>query len=276
MENKELQTLYKTFDDIKHTENGVEFWFARELYPLLGYTRWDNFDTTIQRAKEACKNAKSLVEDHFLHVQKMAKIGLDIEKSIDDMKLTRYACYLTALNGDPRKKEVAFAQAYFVTQTRKMEVLEQRMAELERINSREKLKITEKDFSTLAMSRGVDGRGLGEIRSFGDQALFGGKSTDTMKKRLGIDSSKPLADFLPDITLKAKDLATAMTSENTRRKNLQGKNSILTEHVNNNIGVRGVLVKTGIYPENLPPAEDINKVESKYKKDTKKLKNNKQ
>lgn len=227
MESNQLQTLYKTFEDIKHTENGVEFWYARELYPLLGYTRWDNFDTTLQRAKEACKNAKSSVEDHFLHVQKMAKIGLDLEKTIDDIKLTRYACYLITLNGDPRKKEIAFAQAYFVTQTRKMEVLEQRMAELERISSREKLKITEKDFSTLVMSRGVDGRGLGEIRSFGDQALFGGKSTDTMKKRLGVDPSKPLADFLPDITLKAKDLATAMTSENTRRKNLQGKGSIL-------------------------------------------------
>lgn len=181
MESNQLQTLYKTFDDARR-ENGIEYWYARDLYPLLGYLRWENFETAVQRAKEACEKSKGSVTDHFREVTKMVKVGSGAEKEIPDIKLTRYACYLITLNGDPRKKEIAFAQAYFVTQTRKMEVLEQRMAELERISSREKLKITEKDFSTLVMSRGVDGRGLGEIRSFGDQALFGGKSTDTMKK----------------------------------------------------------------------------------------------
>ena len=271
METTQLKVLYKTLDDIKHTEDGIEFWYARELYPVLGYTRWDNFHTTLQRAKEACKKAKGSVEDHFLHVQEKTTIGHGIEKEIDNIKLTRYACYLTALNGDPRKEEIAFAQAYFVTQTRKMEFIEQRMAELERLTVREKLSLTEKEFAALVFSRGVDGRGLGEIRSFGDRALFGGKSTDDMKKRLGIAKVKPLADFLPDITLKAKDLATAMTSENTRRKDLQGKGKILQEHVTSNSSVRGALVKTGIYPESLPPAEDIKKLKTRHKKETKEL-----
>ena len=271
MENNQLQTLYKTFDETRR-ENGVEYWYARDLYPLLGYTRWDNFNVALQRAKEACKNAKGSIDDHFLHVQKKTIIGHGIEKSIDDIKLTRYACYLIALNSDPRKEQVAFAQAYFVTQTRKMEVIEQMMAELERLTAREKLTVTEKAFAAMAFSRGVDGRGISEIRSFGDKALFGGKTTDDMKKRLGTKKNTPLADVLPEVTISAKEFATAITTENTRKKNLQGKGSILNEHVTNNENVRDVLIKSNIYPESLPSAEDIKRIKSRHKKETRKLK----
>ncbi len=271
MEKPALQNLYKTLDDLRHEENGVEFWYARELYPFLGYTKWENFETALERAKEACQKAKGVVEDHFPGARKKTIIGHGIEKEVDDIKLTRYACYLTALNGDPRKEEIAFAQAYFATQTRKMEIVEQRMAEFERIGAREKLTITEKGFAALVFGRGVDGRGLSEIRSFGDHALFGGKNTDTMKNKLGVAKSKPLADFLPEVTISAKEFATAVTSENTRRKNLQGKGPILNEHVENNRNVRGLLVKSGIYPESLPASEDVKKLETKHKKELREL-----
>jgi DNA-damage-inducible protein D len=270
MENARLQSLYQTFDNVRR-ENGVEYWYARDLYPLLGYTKWENFLSAVQRAKEACENAKGSVADHFPSVRKMVNIGSGAEKEIDDIKLTRYACYLITLNGDPRKKEVAFAQAYFVTQTRKMEVIEERMAEFERIDAREKLTLTEKAFAALAFSRGVDGQGVSEIRSFGDKALFGGKTTEDMKKKLGIKKIKPLADVLPEVTISAKEFATSITSENTRRKDLQGKGSILQEHVTNNSNVRGVLIKSGIYPESLPRAEDIKKIQSRHKKELKEL-----
>lgn len=268
METTQIKVLYKTLDDIKHVENGIEFWYARELYPVLGYTKWENFETAINRAKDACEKAGGDTKEHFPDARKVIIAGNDSRQEIIDIKLTRYACYLTALNGDPRKEEIAFAQAYFVTQTRKMEFIEQRMAELERLTVREKLSLTEKEFASVAFSRGVDGRGLGEIRSFGDKALFGGKSTDDMKRKFGIAKIKPLADFLPDITLKAKDLATAMTTENTRRKDLQGKGKILQEHITSNSSVRGALVRTGIYPESLPPAEDIKKLKVRHKKET--------
>ena len=266
METVKLKSLYKNLNDIRH-ENGVEFWYARDLATTLGYLRWENFETAIERAKETCKKSKGSIESHFRDATKKVNLGLNLEKEISDIKLTRYACYLIALNGDPRKEEVAFAQAYFITQTRKIELLQQKMDELERIDSREKLRITEKEFGALAFSRGVDGRGIGEIRSFGDQALFGGKTTDAMKKKLGITNKKALADVLPNVTLKAKDLATAITTENTRRKNLHGKGPILNEHVVSNKSVRGALIQTNIYPESLPASEDIRKTESKHRKE---------
>ncbi len=270
MENTQLQTLYGNFNSVRR-ENGVEYWYARDLYPLLGYQRWENFETAVHRAKEACNNARGKIEEHFRDITKVIEVGNQAKQKISDIKLTRYACYLIALNGDPRKTEIAFAQAYFAIQTRKMEVLEQRMAELERMTAREKLTITEKEFAALAFSRGVDGRGISEIRSFGDKALFGGKSTDDMKKKLGIPKTRALADGLPKVTIIAKELATAITSENTRSKNLQGKGSILTEHVTNNKNVRSVLVKSNIYPELLPVAEDIKKIEARHKKEMREL-----
>ncbi len=271
MEANQLQILYKTFDDTRR-ENGVEYWYARDLYPLLGYLRWENFQTAIDRAKEASAKSGGNTKEHFRDVTKLIEVGNQAKQEISDIKLTRYACYLITLNGDPRKTEIAFAQAYFATQTRKMELIEQRMAELERLTAREKLSITEKGFATLVFSKGVDGRGISEIRSFGDKALFGGKTTDDMKKRLGAKKNTPLADVLPEVTISAKEFATAITTENTKRKNLQGKGSILSEHVINNTNVRGVLIKSNIYPESLPPAEDIKKMETRHKKETRELK----
>src|SRR3989344_3265087 len=270
MENTQLQILYKTFDNVRR-ENGVEYWYARDLYPLLGYLRWENFETAIVRAKEACKNARGSVADHFRDVTKLIIVGKNTKQEIPDIKLTRYACYLITLNGDPRKTEIAFAQAYFVTQTRKMEMIEQRIAELKRISAREKLTITEKAFAVLVFGRGVDGRGISEIRSFGDKALFGGKTTEDMKRRLGAKKNAPLADILPEVTISAKEFATAITTENTKRKDLQGKGSILNEHVTNNRNIRGVLIKSNIYPESLPSAEDIKKMTARHKREMKEL-----
>lgn len=270
MESKHLKLLYETLDDIRH-ENGVEYWYASELFPVLGYAKLENFQAPVERAKEACKRSGSVVGDHFLDVQKMVDIGSGAKREVDDIKLTRYACYLIAVNGDPRKEEIAFAQAYFITQTRRIEVLEKKMIELERLDAREKLKVTEKEFGAMAYSRGVDGQGIAQIRSFGDQALFGGQSTDEMKKKLGVGKNKPLADVLPNVTLKAKDLATAMTTENARRKNLHGKRPILNEHIVSNKSVRSALVSTNIYPEELPAAEDIKKIETRHRKERKAL-----
>ena len=243
METTELQTLYRTFEDIKHIENGVEFWYARELYPLLGYTKWENFETVIEKAKEACRKSKSNVRDHFPDARKLIIVGKNTEQEISDIKMTRYACYLTAINGDPRKEQIAFAQAYFVIQTRKVELIEQRMEEFERISAREKLTLAEKELAMVAFGRGVDGRGISEIRSFGDKTLFGGRTTEDMKRRLGVEKNTPLADALPKVTISAKEFATAITTENTKKKDLQGKSSILNEHVTNNRNVRSVLIK---------------------------------
>lgn len=270
MESVQLKLLFKTLDDVRH-QNGTEYWYARELYPCLGYGTWEGFVNVIEKAKTACRNSGSVVEDHFQEVSKKVEIGSNASREIDDIKLTRYACYLVAVNGNPGKQEIAVAQAYFVTQTRQFEMMQQRMEELERMDAREKLKITEKDFGALAFTRGVDGRGIAMIRSRGDEELFGKINTAEMKKRLGVAKDKPLADVLPTVTLKAKDLATAMTTENARRKNLLGLIPIGKEHVANNIGVRAALVHSDIFPERLPAAENIKNIEAKHRKQLKEL-----
>lgn len=262
MESHQLQLLINTFDEKRH-QNGVEFWLASELALALGYSDINQFlKTAVSRAREACKSMNGDEDSNFITVTK---------EGVSDLKLTRYACYLIAINGDPKKKQVAFAQAYFVTKTREVEVLQQRMLELERLESRNKLVVTEKEFGALVMNRGVDGSGLADIRSFGDKALFGGKSTQDMKNRLGVTKG-PLADKLPNVTLKAKDLATAITIENTKMSNLSGKGDILKEHVKNNTNVRKALTEGGIYPENLPPAEDIKQIESRHNQEMRELK----
>ncbi|MEK7459198.1 MAG: DNA damage-inducible protein D [Patescibacteria group bacterium] len=270
MEDRQLKLLQQTLDDIRH-QNGVEYWFARELFPILGYTRWDGFEPAIQRAKDSCLASNGNVADHFREVTKMVALGSGAAKAVLDIKLDRYACYLIALNGDPKKEEVAFAQAYFVSRTRTFEVLTQKMQEMARIDARDKLKITEKDFSNLAFSRGVDSPGIARVRSAGDKALFGGHTTEEMKARIGVPNKKPLADYLPDVTLKAKDLATAMTIENVRRENIQGETHIKHRHVASNHNVRGALINTGIIPESLPAGEDIKKIESRHRKELKAL-----
>lgn len=273
MDEKMIAKLKRLFDDVIHTsEDGeLEFWYARELQPLLGYSRWENFELVIKKAVIACENAGGNVYDHFRDVTKMVSIGSGAARIVKDYALTRYACYLIAQNGDSRKSEIAFAQSYFAVQTRKQEIIEDRIRLIERLNAREKLKESEKRLSQNIYERGVDDAGFGRIRSKGDQALFGGFTTKDMKARLGVKENRPLADFLPTLTIAAKNLATEMTNYNVEQKDLYGELPITEEHVQNNSSVREMLEQRGIKPEDLPPAEDLKKLERRVKKDEKKL-----
>lgn len=261
----QLKLLAETLEDIRH-QNGEEYWFARDLWSLLGYASWRNFKPAIERAIESCKTSGEMVEHHFASIRKMVDLGSGSQREVDDYKLTRYACYLIAQNGDPRIPEIAFSQMYFAMQTRKQEVLEQNAEEIERMIARRKLGETEKEFAKTIYERGVDGRGIGEIKSSGDHALFGGHDTRAMKKVYRLSDEKPLADVLPSVTLKAKDLATEMTTLKTKRDALQGKHAIKAEHIKNNYGVRKALIENQIFPERLAPVEDIKAVESRHKK----------
>lgn len=273
MDKKTIMTMKKTFDDIMHTteDGSVEFWYARELMECLGYATWRRFKEAIERAKESCESAGIEVSDHFAGTGKMIDLPKGAKREVDDIMLTRYACYLIAQNGDPRKEEIAFAQSYFAVQTRKQELIEERIAYIERTEARGKLRESEKRLSQNIYERGVDDAGFGRIRSRGDQALFGGKSTQDMKKKLGVSDKRPLADFLPTLTIAAKNLATEMTNYNVEEKDLQGEGAITTEHVQNNLSVREMLGTRGIKPEELPPSEDIKKLERRVKSQEKKL-----
>jgi DNA-damage-inducible protein D len=263
--------LHNNFENASQNSEGVEFWFARDLQILLGYSQWRNFILVIEKAKVACLNAKQNILDHFAEVSKMVELGSGAKRPVDDIVLTRYACYLIAQNGDSRKDEIAFAMNYFAIQTRKQELLEQRIIEWERIQAREKLSNSEKELSGLIFQKGIDSSGFGRIRSKGDQALFGGRTTNDMKIKLGIPDSRPLADFLPSITIKAKDFANELTNVNIRKSDINSENDITNEHVKNNSDVRGLLIKSGIKPENLPVEDDIKKLERKIKSSDKKL-----
>ena len=270
MEKHLIESMKSSFDSIMHVDkDGVEFWYGRELQPLLGYSKWQNFEEVINKAKISCVTSGSLEESHFTDVSKMVKGGVaDVPKK--DVMLTRYACYLIAQNGDPRKEEIAFAQSYFAVKTREAEVIAQRIADLERIRLRGELKASEARLSKNIYERGVDEKGFGRIRSKGDTALFGGHTTQDMKDKYGIKSG-PLADRLPDVTLAAKNLATEMTNLNVERNDLYGEAPITAEHVDNNTSVRKMLGERGILPEELPPAEDTKKIERRIKNDEKKL-----
>ena len=266
MDKNKIMSLKSLFDEQCHkTEDGVEYWLARELMPLLGYARWENFKNSISKAKLACENSKFSVDNHFRDITKMVKAGVAI-KEVEDIMLTRYAAYLICQNGDSSKEEIAFAQSYFAVQTRKQELIEERIAYIERSEARERLKMSEKKLSQNLYERGVDDAGFARIRSKGDQALFGGNTTQNMKEKLGIKENRPLADFLPTVTIAAKNLATEMTNYNVERKDLQGEIPITGEHVQNNQSVRDMLVDRGIKPEELPASEDMKKVERRVKK----------
>lgn len=273
MDEKKIRRLKKLFDDFIHiSENGeIEFWYARELQTLLGYSRWENFELVIKKAMISCENAGENVNDHFRGITKMIKLAKNAERGVKEYVLTRYACYLIAQNGDVRKDEIAFAQSYFAVQTRKQELIEDRIRLIERLNAREKLKESEKRLSQNIYERGVDDAGFGRIRSKGDQALFGGFTTKDMKERLKVKENRPLADFLPTLTIAAKNLATEMTNYNVEQKELYGEEPITDEHVQNNSSVREMLGQRGIKPEDLPPAEDLKKLERRVKRDEKKL-----
>lgn len=270
MKTQEIKLLFTKFENAASELEGVECWSARELQLLLGYIKWENFGKVIQKAKDACQNAGEEIAYHFPDVRKMITKGKGAQDEIDDTLLTRYACYLIAQNGDSRKEEIAFAQNYFAVQTRRAEIVEQRMLEYERVKAREKLSQTEKQLSGILYERGVDNLGFALIRSKGDQALFR-LNTQALKRKMGVPDSRPVADFLPTISIKAKDLAAEMTGLNVQNKNLKGQTSIENEHVDNNLAVRNMLTQRGIVPENLPPAEDVKKLQRKLETEEKKL-----
>jgi DNA-damage-inducible protein D len=273
MNTNSITKLKESFDLIAQTDHdsGIEFWYARELMSGLGYERWENFYNVIKKAIVSCENSGAETQNHFRDVKKMVDIGSGISRPVEDIMLTRYACYLIAQNGDPRKEEIAFAQSYFALQTRKQEIIEERLQLQERLIARQKLTESETELSKNIYERGVDDKGFGRIRSKGDAALFGGNATLEMKNKLGIPENRPLADFLPTVTIAAKNLATEMTNHNVKQKDLQGEPSITDEHVQNNASVRTILGERGIKPEALPPAEDLKKLERKVKSTDKKM-----
>jgi DNA-damage-inducible protein D len=263
--------LHSRFEEYARFEEGVAFWLARDLQELLGYAEWRNFQNVIAKAKTACQNAGQTIQDHFVDVNKMVDLGSGSRREIEDVTLTRYACYLIAQNGDPDKTEIAFAQTYFAVQTRKQEIIQQRLDEIERLQARSKLKLSEKELSQVIFERVHDERSFAQIRSKGDCALFGGRTTLQMKQRLGIPESRPLADFLPTITIKAKDFANEITNFNIKKGDLRSEQAISNEHIKNNEDVRKLLTGRGIRPEDLPPSEDAKKVERRLHAEEKKL-----
>ncbi|MBP6812051.1 MAG: DNA damage-inducible protein D [Saprospiraceae bacterium] len=272
MKKELIDELFLKFEQACYLIENTECWSARELQAILGYSKWDNFLNAIEKAKNACSGAGEKVEHHFADVGKMVELGSGSQRRIEDIALTRYACYLIAQNGDPTKKpEIAFAQTYFAVQTRRQELIEQRLLDLDRVIARDKLSKTESKLSGVIYERGVDEQGFGIIRSEGDKALFGGRSTQDMKHKLAVPDGRPLADFLPTLTIKAKDFAAELTHHNVVDKDLHGQPAIQREHVDNNLAVREILQERGVKPENLPAAEDVKKVERRLKADDKKV-----
>ena len=271
MDSRDIEKWRIELDSYANVEDGVEYWLARDLMEPMGYTRWENFAEVVKRAKVSCETNKTPVDSHFRDTTKMVTAGV-AARAVKDYKLTRYACYLIAQNGDSNKPEIALAQAYFAVQTRRQELIEQRFAEIQRLQARHSLSDSEKQLSGIAFKRGVDSKGFAIIKSKGDEALFGGRSTAEMKQQLGVPKRAALADRLADVLIKAKDLTNSMTAFNAEEHDLYGLDQIKQEHVENNTSVRGSLIDRGIVPENLPSAEDTKKLERRVKADEKKLK----
>lgn len=270
MKKELIAELLERFEGVRTELEGTECWSARELQEILGYTKWQNFQNAVDKAKEACRNSGEECDNHFLKVSRTIELPNNATREIEDIALTRYAAYLVAQNGDPSKSEIAFAQTYFAVQTRKQETIEKHLLDVERVTAREKLSKSENKLSGIIYERGVDNRGFAVIRSKGDQALFGGFSTGDMKRKLAVPKGRPLADFLPTLTIKAKDFATELTSHNVIEKDLHGENKISQEHVDNNRAVRKMLDERGVKPERLPAAEDASKVKRKLESESKK------
>jgi DNA-damage-inducible protein D len=276
MKHEMVVKLHKCFEEIAQLDesSGVEYWYARDLQVLLSYSKWENFVKVIAKAITSCETSGYESDDHFLGVRKMVPLGSGAERAVDDFMLTRYACYLIAQNGDPSKDAIAFAQTYFAAQTRKQELIEKRLSEQERINARKKLTESERVLSGIIFERVSDERSFGRIRSKGDKALFGGNTTNDMKSRMGVPKNRPLADFLPTITIKAKDFANEITNFNIKKDDLRTEDTITQEHMKNNADVRRVLTGRGIAPESLPPDEDLKKIERRIASEEKKLPKN--
>ena len=268
---KQSNELFEKLESIRKEIENVEYWSARDLQNVFGYDKWENFHKVVKRAAVSIENTSESVELHFLEVRKMFTIGNGAEREMKDYALTRYACYLVAQNGDPNKEEIAFAQSYFAVQTRKQELIEKRLEEAERVRKRDKLTVSEKLLSLLAFERGVDGKGFGRIRSKGDAALFGGNSTGQMKEKLGVPQNRPLADYLDTALIEGKTFAMSITNINIKNKDLQGENDITDEHITNNDEIRQLLIRRGIYPEELSAVEDVKKIKRRLESQNKKL-----
>ena len=271
MKKEQINELFLRFEEACYLFNDIECWSARELQTILGYTKLENFFKVIEKAKTACESSGIEVLHHFPDIRKMIDLAKGAQREIEDVALTRYACYLIAQNGDSSKSEIAFAQTYFAVQTRKQEIIEQRLLDVARVSARDKVSKSEKKLSGQIYERGIDDKGFSIIRSKGDQALFGGFSTNDMKLKLQVPDNRPLADFLPTLTIKAKDFATELTSHNVTEKDLKGNEKISKEHIDNNLAVRKMLIERGVKPEQLPPSEDVKKLQRKLEGEEKKM-----
>jgi DNA-damage-inducible protein D len=271
MKKELIQELFNKLEKACNLYKGVECWSARELQSIFNYSEWRNFLKVIDKARASCDKSGVPAFDHFVDINKMIELPKGAQRELDDIALTRYACYLVAQNGDPSKNEIAFAQTYFAVQTRKQEIIEKRLLDVARVSAREKLSKSEKKLSGIIYERGVDDKGFAVIRSKGDRALFGGFSTRDMKRKLNVPDNRPLADFLSTLAIKAKDFATELTSHNVVEKDLRGNEKISKEHVDNNLAIRKMLRERGVMPEKLPPAEDVGKIRRKLEGEEKKI-----